>query len=234
MSDEEPRAIAEHVEAARAAIQGRGRRWDPDEMGEDLEDVELDEMVGTRSIERAREMHWLTICPQRFHLAELTEEYLASVPEIAEDLAAWAKHPQGRNLVLFGPTGTGKTHAVTGACREAHRHGLTVVFLPVVELLDLLRPGGPEHALDKLMAVDRLILDDLGAEKATDWTAERLYALVNRRWLEERPTAITTNLEIEDLRDETKGVGERLFSRIAGSDAVVLRMSGKDWRFDRG
>lgn len=232
MSDEEPRAIAEHVEAARAAIQGRGRRWDPDEMGGDLEDV--DELVGTRSIERAREQHWLTICPQRFHLAQLDDEYLASVPEIAEDLAAWAKHPQGRNLVLCGPTGTGKTHAVMAACREAHRHGLTVVFLPVVELLDLLRPGGPEGALDKLMGVDRLVLDDLGAEKATDWTQERLYALVNRRWLEERPTAVTSNLEADVLRTEDRGVGERLFSRLAGSDAVVLRLSGKDRRFDRG
>lgn len=100
-------------------------------------------------------------------------------------------------------------------------------FLPVVELLDHLRPGGPEHALADLMNVGMLIVDDLGSERPTDWTSERLYALVNRRWMEEAPTVFTSNLAPDPLQD---AIGERTFSRIVGSGAVTLSLTGKDQR----
>lgn len=101
-----------------------------------------------------------------------------------------------------------------------------MLFVPVVEMLDDLRPGGPEGYLSDLMGVDRLILDDLGLERPTDWTIERLYALVNRRWLEERPTIATTNLSPQALEE---AVGARMFSRLAGA-AVSIGIAGPDRR----
>jgi DNA replication protein DnaC len=129
--------------------------------------------------------------------------------------------------VLLGPVGVGKSHAAVAATRGLHHDGHEVQFLPVVELLDLLRPGGPERALYDLANLDVLIVDDLGSERGTDWTAERLYALVNRRWLEETPTVFTSNLSPPDLQD---ALGERTFSRIVGNDAVTLTLSGRDRR----
>ena len=66
--------------------------------------------------------------------------------------------------------------------------------------------------------------------KRTEWTAERLYALINRRWLEVRPTVCTTNLDPDQLRE---AVGERVFSRLVGNGAVVLRLTGHDRRRKR-
>lgn len=96
-----------------------------------------------------------------------------------------------------------------------------------VELLDLLRPGGPEGALYDLADLELLILDDLGSERPTEWTAERLYALVNRRWLEERPTIVTSNLASGELQ---QAVGPRVYSRLVGNGSVGIGLSGPDRR----
>jgi len=188
-----------------------------------LEPEDLDDVEPGLDLDRLREVRWRAIIPRRFHRADLS----GFDPEVYEALTSWARRPAGRNLVLIGPVGTGKTHAAVGACRVAHWSGLNVRFLPVVELLDLLRPGGPEGALYDLADVDRLILDDVGSERPTDWTAERLYALLNRRWLEETPTIVTTNLGPAELEE---AVGPRLFSRLVGNDAVVLALYGADRR----
>lgn len=166
---------------------------------------------------------WHASVPQRFHQADLadfaTEAWLPAV-------ADWANAPQGRNLVVFGPVGTGKTHLACAAVRPAVWRALDVAFVPVVELLDQLRPGGPEGALDVLADADRLVLDDLGSEKPTDWTAERLYALVNRRWSDAAPLVATTNLQPEQLQAH---LGERTYSRLVGG-AVAVRLGGQDRR----
>jgi len=182
------------------------------------------------ALEQRRRQGWAAAIPSRFvwaSLADVTDQ----PPVVAESLAEWAADPHGRNLLLLGPVGVGKTHAAVAAVRAAHDRGSEVVFLPVVELLDQLRPGGPEGALEQLMHADVLVLDDLGAERPTEWTGERLYALINRRWLEERPTVATTNLEPDPLRE---AVGERVFSRLVGNEAVVVRLTGEDRRRSRG
>lgn len=188
-----------------------------------LEPDDYDDVESGLDLERVRLVRWHSVIPRRFHDADLT----GFDPEVYDALVAWARRPAGRNLVLIGPVGTGKTHAAVAACRVAHWSGLGVRFLPVVELLDLLRPGGPENALYDLADVDRLILDDVGSERPTEWTAERLYALLNRRWLEVAPTIVTTNLAPADLEES---IGARLFSRLVGNDAVVLALYGNDRR----
>lgn len=122
---------------------------------------------------------------------------------------------------------THNSHAAVGAARLRFDRGAEVRFLPVVELLDLLRPGGPEGALYDLADLELLVLDDLGSERPTDWTAERLYALVNRRWLEERPTICTSNLGPADLE---RAVGARVYSRLVGNGSVGVTLSGPDRR----
>lgn len=192
---------------------------------DDLFPDEVDDLH-VQSPEQYAAARWSAMVPQRFVRAHLDD--LDTTTE--EPVTEWALHPEGRNLVLFGPTGVGKTHAAIAACRPAADRGLVIDFVPAVEMFDRLRPGGPEDALDDLCDVDRLVIDDLGAERPTDWTAERLYLVVNRRWLDERPTIVTTNLDPKMLEVE---VGPRMFSRIVGSGAVCVRMTGPDRRRKR-
>ena len=170
-----------------------------------------------------RRARWATMVPSRFAWAELPQLDDKVRPVIAD----WAANPAGRNLVLLGPVGTGKTHAALAAARERALAGDVVRFYPVVELLDHLRPSGPEGTYGHLADLDLLVVDDLGTERATDWTDERLGALINRRWMEERPTIVTTNLEGPAL---LAALGERAYSRLTGSGTVALRLTGQDRR----
>lgn len=219
MSD--PRPVSELIEATRERL--RSGVVSATDIGDDLDDEELED-IRQHGVERMREQRWSVRMPSRFVHARIDQ----FDGQASADLTAWTKMAPRPNLVLFGAVGVGKSHAAAAAGYEDHQDGLEVLFLPIVELLDLLRPGGPDGALQQLWSVDRLILDDVGSERPTDWTAERLYALVNRRWLEERPTIATTNLEPAELKE---AVGERTFSRLCGSDAHVVRLAGEDRRF---
>lgn len=160
--------------------------------------------------------------PSRFAHARITQ-LDGALAKLATD---WTAAAMTANVVLLGNVGVGKTHAACALAIEAHQAGSTVQFAPVVELLDQLRPGGDDHALERAMTVDVLVLDDLGGERPTDWTGERLYALINRRWLEQRPTIATSNLGPEALE---KSIGSRAWSRLY-HDALRLSVAGQDRR----
>lgn len=164
---------------------------------------------------------WARAIPRRF----LT----ASMDDLAEPLAStlrgWAQAEAGPNLALLGPVGTGKTHAACAAVRPLVERGASLAFWPVVRLLDQLRPGREPDPYEGAVEADVLVLDDLGAERATEWTAERLYAIVNDRWLAEKPTVVTANLSPPQLSQ----ADERLASRLLGG-ATIARLAGRDRR----
>lgn len=64
---------------------------------------------------------------------------------------------------------------------------------------------------ERLTSVDLLHIDDLGAEKRSDWVLEQLYALVNERYETQRSVLITTNLPHEELEEQ---IGPRTVSRL--------------------
>ena len=75
--------------------------------------------------------------------------------------------------------------------------------------------------MERYLAADVLILDDLGAERLTEWAAERLYMLIGQRHDEERTTVFTSNLSLEDVAAK---LGERTTWRIlemCGADNIV-------------
>ena len=74
------------------------------------------------------------------------------------------------------------------------------------------RAATPTSSSSAPVEVDLLHLDDLGAEKRTEWVLEQLYSIVNERWQEERSIVVTTNLaDVDELREQ---IGERTVSRL--------------------
>lgn len=171
-----------------------------------------------------REARWVMRVWPRYVFATLDDVDDA----VRERLTRWVRHvgeSTTGSLVLTGEVGSGKTHTAVAVARALFLAGRTVECWATVDLLDALRPDGGVE-LDQLADVDVLVLDDLGAERPSEWVAERLYALVNRRWLYERPTIVTTNLVLGEL---ATGLGARAASRLL-HDALILHLQGKDRR----
>jgi DNA replication protein DnaC len=182
------------------------------------------EEQGQKDEAAGRLLRWEQAIPNRFLWS--TVDKLDA--EIAQPLRLWASDPRPANLLIFGPLGIGKTYAAVAAARLRHDAGDEVHFWPVVELLDGLRPGSDisESLFGQLTRdADLLILDDLGREKPSEWVRERLYAIVNRRWMDEKPTVATTTLQRPALID---AAGDSFVSRLC--DGLIVPMDGSDRR----
>jgi DNA replication protein DnaC len=81
---------------------------------------------------------------------------------------------------------------------------------------------------ERLTSVDLLHIDDLGAEKSSEWVLEQVYAIINERWQEERSIVVTTNLDDDALRSQ---IGFRTISRLEDMCGEnVIPIFGKDRR----
>jgi DNA replication protein DnaC len=146
-----------------------------------------------------------------------TKAAVSEVRGFVDDLDA--RLEEGRGLWLFGDTGTGKTTLAMLISKAALEAGKTVAIYSLPKLLARIRrtydsePGGDSYLsfFERLTSVDLLHIDDLGAEKRSDWVLEQLYALVNERYETQRSVLITTNLPHEELEEQ---IGSRTVSRL--------------------
>jgi len=136
-------------------------------------------------------------------------------------------------LYLCGPGGTGKTHLAVAITRCLIENLKNPLFVSVPELLLGIRACfidrsgiSEKETINKYADAHVLILDDLGAEKTTDYVLQVFYIILDRRYRENRVTIITSNLEIKDL---AKKLNSRIASRIAGLCEVV-EFVGRDRR----
>jgi DNA replication protein DnaC len=155
-------------------------------------------------------------------------------PEPKRGARAWAQggSQQKPFLVLMGNTGTGKTAAAVAAARDLLAAGVSVRYVETVALLGELRAcygEDAERSVDAVLLpylrVGCLLLDDLGAEKPTEWTEERLTDLINQRLVNRALTIITTNLT------PLTAPQTRLWSRVFGDrHAFIVPTAGPDRR----
>ena len=114
-------------------------------------------------------------------------------------------------------------------------NGIYCSFFSIVELLEYWRPGSEtkqkygEWYFSRAKTDDLVILDDLGTEKATDWTGEKLYAVIDSRYRMERATIITTNYGEKELAANGYGA---IVSRLYEMTEQV-KFIGQDYRRKR-
>lgn len=140
-----------------------------------------------QAVYRAR---WEAQVPPMFSEAALSD---------LDESQAVTWHRESLNLVLAGPVGTGKTYAAYAMGNAMAAEGRWVCATTVVDLLTAMRPDGDPSLVRAAHECAILILDDLGAGKASDFAVEQMTALLDRRVREQRHTIVTTNVPEADL-----------------------------------
>jgi DNA replication protein DnaC len=130
----------------------------------------------------------------------------------------YAAQPQGW-LFLQGRFGCGKTHLAAAIANSCVDQGRPTLFLTVPDLLDMLRFAYSaedvtfEERFDQIRTAHLLILDDFGTQHATEWAREKLFQILNYRYINRLPTVLTSNLSLEDIEG-------RLRSRLLDGQLV--------------
>jgi DNA replication protein DnaC len=140
----------------------------------------------------------------------------------------------GRGLWFMGSVGTGKTTLAMLVSKAALSVGRSVAIYSLPRLLNEIREThrferSHVDLLDRLAAVDLLHIDDVGAERTTDWVLEELYSIVNARYQDGRAIVITTN--ILDRAALCEQITERTVSRLTEM-CDELPLLGHDHRMD--
>lgn len=139
-----------------------------------------------------------------------------------------------QNLLFYGTVGTGKSFLSGCIARELLSQGLAVIYFSAAGLFETLARYSFDTKLKEtlynfykdLYNSDLVIIDDLGTEVTNNFVTSQLFSLLNERHLRQKATIISTNLNLEGLRDR---YSDRIFSRIT-SNYSLCKLSGPDIR----
>jgi len=211
--------------------------------------IEVDEMTakpcGCRAIKAKRKQSRRlgTGIPKRFRgvgfdrqpIADMDRTLLREIRSYVKDINA--NLDKGRGLWLFGDVGTGKTSLAMLVSKAALDAGRSVAIYSLPRLLSDIKETYEDRSqssymelFERVVGVDLLHIDDLGAEKRTDWVLEQLYSIINERWQEQKSIVVTTNLvDVDELREQ---IGPRTVSRLHEMCDLIPIM-GRDRRMQQ-
>jgi DNA replication protein DnaC len=150
--------------------------------------------------------------------------------QVARNAAeTFASDPQGW-LLLEGGYGCGKTHLAAAIANATVGRGIPTLFITVPDLLDSLRfaYNDPETSFEtrfeEIREADLLVLDDFGTQNATPWAQEKLFQILNYRYINKLPAVITTNLLMDAIES-------RIRSRLQDEEFVKhIQITSPDYR----
>ena len=157
-------------------------------------------------------------------------------PRTIRAMQAYVEHfpqlsKQGKGLLLYGPCGTGKTFAAACVVNALLDKGYTCLMTNFARITNTIAGmyDGKQEYLDSLNRYELLVLDDLGAERSTEYMNEMVFNIVDARYRANLPMIITSNLTGEDLKHPKNISEQRVFNRIL-ERCHPIEVSGADRR----
>ena len=140
---------------------------------------------------------------------------------------------KGTSLIIQGSPGTGKTHIAASIRNALVERNYKVYFITLPEYLDEIKAAFNEpnkrYTIDRMVREsDLLIVDDVGANRMTDFAIEEFFKLVDARV--GKCTIYTTNQTAEEF-NKTRDL-KRVFSRMM-NESKIVPLNGQDYRMER-
>lgn len=163
--------------------------------------------------------------PVKYRQARLIDFSRATTELITKWLAAPTE-----GLFIVGPTGSGKTHLAAAIVRALYETGKKASFRRASEMYLQIRHSynGTELSETALLAgycgTPMLVLDDVAAGSLSDHERRIALEVIDRRGNNERPTVVTSNLSIEEIREK---MDERISSRLSAYQVVAFRTADR-------
>lgn len=175
---------------------------------------------------------WREIAPRRHRDAEVATlaQPTSDVIEtwVAAELESRKSDALIGNVILLGEVGCGKTWAACALARAVITtlpRDRKIQVTSVVDMFRRLRPEGGSTS-EEFIVPRLLVLDDLGVEKVSEWTEERLFEIIDARWRNNDPTVVTTNLTPAQVKE---AVGARIYDRLRDG-ALAVHLPGSSRR----
>lgn len=138
---------------------------------------------------------------------------------------------KNQGLLFYGEVGTGKTFAAACIANYLLSLRVPVVMTSFVKLLDSMMGFKDEDQvmINRLNRAKLLIIDDLGTERSTDTALEKVYNIVDSRYLAQRPIILTTNLSLDEMKKTLDTRYSRIYDRIFEM-CYPMQFKGQSWR----
>lgn len=144
-----------------------------------------------------------------------------SKPQLTQAMRNYVEHfpdfkRKGKGLLLYGDVGTGKTYAACEVANALIDQGHQVLVTNFAKLCNTMQGmfEGRQQYIDSLNRYALLIIDDLAAERDTEYMQEQVYNIIDARYRAGLPMIITTNLSGQQIKNPDSISKERIYSRI--------------------
>lgn len=138
---------------------------------------------------------------------------------------------KNQGLLFYGGVGTGKTFAAACIANYLLEQNCPVIMTSFVKLLETMQSFKEDDSvlLSRLNKAKLLIIDDLGAERSTDFALEKVYNIVDSRYRAKLPIILTTNLSMEEMKETSDIRYSRIYDRIFEL-CYPVQFTGRSWR----
>ena len=150
-----------------------------------------------------------------YEVAPGNEKAFRNAQRYVTDFVAMEREGQG--LLFIGQPGTGKTFTAACIANALLKQGIPVIAMSLVRMLDRLSSFDADenaHVLALMNEARLLVLDDLGAERATETALERVYTIIDARYRSKKPMIVTTNISLAEFKACDDMRYERIYQRV--------------------